>query len=117
MGLHIFALLFPLPNSITLLCPRAENSDEERGRKQGFWVSLAAGGVGTCEKLNIGLSSRWRLPNVKELRSLVNEGTHNPAADTGKFPEMHSAPYWTSTTYVSSTYSYCVNFTAGVVGY
>jgi hypothetical protein len=47
----------------------------------------------------------WRLPNVNELESLVNYG----ASDTSKwlnikgFVDMKSYPYWSSTTYQSST--------------
>ncbi|HPJ71677.1 MAG TPA: DUF1566 domain-containing protein, partial [bacterium] len=50
-----------------------------------------------------GLNSRefgsrtdWRLPNIKELLSIVNEGTWLPAAYS-IFSWMHESPYWSST--------------------
>jgi len=39
----------------------------------------------------------WRLPNVKELYSLVDLAIHSPAIDHGTFPDTPRAQYWTST--------------------
>lgn len=43
----------------------------------------------------------WRLPNRKELRSLVNYGEANPTAwlNTQGFSDVQTASYWSSTTY------------------
>jgi hypothetical protein len=51
----------------------------------------------------------WRLPNVRELQSLINYGRYNPALDPGIFTNVQSSYdtddkrdldfYWTSTTY------------------
>ncbi len=46
----------------------------------------------------------WRLPNVKELRSLVDESCIEPAINETRFPNTPPAQYWTST-----PYAYCVN--------
>lgn len=41
--------------------------------------------------------SDWRLPNVKELRSLVSETRHNPAIDTSVFPATpFQSDFWTA---------------------
>lgn len=39
----------------------------------------------------------WRVPNVKELSSLIDTGRFNPAIDGNAFPLTPSALYWTST--------------------
>jgi len=48
--------------------------------------------------------SDWRLPTIKELSSIVNSGTYNPAINTDYFPphivEGMPAYYWSSTTFV-----------------
>lgn len=42
--------------------------------------------------------SDWRLPEVKELSSLVNRGLITPAIDVAWFPKTMSSDYWSSTT-------------------
>ena len=42
----------------------------------------------------------WRLPNIKELQSLIDFGERTPALPSGHpFTNVDSANYWTSTTY------------------
>ena len=46
----------------------------------------------------------WRLPNVRELDSLIDCGQYNPALPSGNpFANLQSYYYWSSTTYESST--------------
>ncbi|MFZ4481406.1 MAG: DUF1566 domain-containing protein [Rhodoferax sp.] len=40
--------------------------------------------------------SGWRIPNVKELSSLVDSSRFNPAIDGNAFPQTPSASYWSS---------------------
>ncbi len=40
--------------------------------------------------------SDWRLPNVKELSSLVETGCHSPAINEARFPNTWTEYYWTS---------------------
>jgi hypothetical protein len=61
----------------------------------------------------------WRLPNVRELQSLVDYGRYNPA-----FPEIHpfagvvAGRYWSSTTYALYTPdAWLVNFYFGYVNH
>ncbi len=42
----------------------------------------------------------WRVPNINELRSLVETGCHSPSINTTMFPGTPSSVYWSSTTYV-----------------
>jgi hypothetical protein len=45
----------------------------------------------------------WRLPNVKELQSLIDFGTFDPALPSGHpFSGVQSTFYWSSTTFVGS---------------
>ena len=66
-----------------------------------------------CESLSYGGQSDWRLPNKKELMSLVNYERYRPASD---FPNMPSNWFWSSSTYVGSTnYAWYVYFNDGDV--
>ena len=64
-----------------------------------------------CIELN------WRLPNSKELFSLVDLGKFNPALPTGHpFANVEASHYWSSTTYVNySGDSWFVHFSDGSV--
>lgn len=44
----------------------------------------------------------WRLPSVRELRSIVHLGRSNPTIDPGYFPATVSGPYWSSNTHAES---------------
>lgn len=69
-----------------------------------------------CEGLSLGGYSDWRLPNVKELRSIVDSGTYAPATYTRYFPNTRSDSYWSSTTSVENPdAAWRVNFWHGEV--
>jgi hypothetical protein len=69
---------------------------------------LNAGTISSCANYAAGTFTDWRLPNVKELLSLIDFGFSNPAlpnaAGTAKWTEgnafsgVQSAGYWSSTT-------------------
>jgi hypothetical protein len=47
------------------------------------------------------VAGSWRLPNVKELASLIDYGTFNPALPAGhSFSGVQLTRYWSSTTVV-----------------
>jgi len=52
---------------------------------------------------NFGGHSDWRMPTAKELASIANSETYNPAINTGYFPNTVSSYYWSSTTDAYST--------------
>ena len=63
-------------------------------------------------------SVAWRLPNVKELASLVDRSKNNPAIDTVAFPATPNNWFWSSSPSVGRVYgAWLVDFSAGYVGY
>lgn len=60
--------------------------------------------ISYCESLSLGSFTDWRLPNVKELGSLVDDSRVGPSIDP-LFTGTISSGYWSSTTYAGSTTS------------
>jgi len=52
-----------------------------------------------CEVLSLDGFSDWRLPNLKELTSIVDDSTASPAIES-TFQNTASSHYWSSTTFV-----------------
>ena len=74
-------------------------------------------GLSTCEGLTLANQSDWRLPNVKELRTLIDNTKSVPAIDTVAFPNTQSSYYWTSTVYAPvTTFAWGVSFGLGLGG-
>jgi hypothetical protein len=64
----------------------------------GYGQSAA---ITNCSSNPLGLpGTGWRLPNVRELQSIVDESqTSVPAIDSSAFPGTPNNDYWTSSTY------------------
>jgi len=63
--------------------------------------NLASGSCGLTDGSTAG---QWRLPNRRELLSLIDDGRYNPALPSGHpFTGVQSYGYWTSTTYAGGT--------------
>jgi hypothetical protein len=59
----------------------------------------------------------WRLPNVKELSSIVDRNHSNPAIDTLIFPATPSSMFWSSTpSSTDANNAWHVDFYGGNVG-
>ncbi len=56
-----------------------------------------------CESLLLADYSDWRLPNVKELHSIVDYARYNPAINATYFPNTLPSLYWSSTTDAPNT--------------
>jgi len=62
-------------------------------------------------------SSDWRLPNIKELTSLVETACYNPSINIIAFPNTASSVYWSSSAYAgNSSNAWIVYFADGYDG-
>jgi hypothetical protein len=67
-----------------------------------------------CQNLSFAGHSDWRLPNVRELQSIVDYGRINPAADP--LFRAESTVYWSSTSATPSpSRAWCISFTFGTL--
>ena len=68
-----------------------------------------------CENLDYLNHTDWRLPNINELKTLVNLDKVYPASD---FPEISKDVFWSSTSYVGNRYkAWTVSFNGGQAFY
>lgn len=51
-----------------------------------------------ADTLTLGNITEWRLPNIRELRSICDESFVNPGVDTGYIKVINNKKYWSSTT-------------------
>lgn len=70
-----------------------------------------------CNNLDFGGCTDWRLPNIKELQSIVNYGRFDPAIDAASFfnlPLAINLPYWSSTSlHTGSAMAWYCDYYAG----
>ena len=76
------------------------------------WEQAAA----YAESLTLGGYSDWRLPFGKELFSLMDEGTINPALNTDYFPKSTAEYWWSSDTAVDNATKVWVTNAGGGIG-
>jgi hypothetical protein len=77
--------------------------------RETVWTVTAAGlttpstmiwddAIDNCEALDYAGHTDWRLPNIKELMSIVDYGLSSPAINQTYFPNAQSGRYWSGTT-------------------
>ena len=79
-----------------------------------YWVAA----LSYCEGLDFAGSTNWRLPNIKELMSIIDFQNSEPSINPTYFPATQPNTYWSSTTVIFSTANARdVGFDSGYVGY
>ncbi len=69
-----------------------------------------------CETLDYGSYTDWRLPNINELKTLINRNRYNPVSDFPDFPGMPLNYFWSSSSNVNNTNgAWYVYYGVGVV--
>ena len=76
-------------DNVTVLIWQQEDDDVRR-----YWEDALA----YCENLDLAGPTNWRLPDIKELMSILDNTRYNPAIDTTCFPGTTPVPYWSSST-------------------
>ena len=87
---------------------------DEAGCNDGATINWTAA-LSFCHDLTFAGFSDWRLPNVKELESIVDykNAVGDPTINTTAFPHTKQILYWTSTTYYAAAgtnTAWCVSF-------
>jgi hypothetical protein len=79
-------------------CPYGQTWDEAQDACTGSATNLNwQQALKAAENLKLAGYDDWRLPNINELQTLVDETVYSPALDTNFFPNKSSG-YWSSTT-------------------
>ena len=72
---------------------------------------------GSCGLTDGSVAGDWRLPNIKELQSLVDLGSMSPALPSGHpFTGVQTSYYWSSTSPATSSNAWSVHWYYGTSG-
>lgn len=102
-------------------CETFFSSDNTGQNSRSWYNALTAAnslGNGYCGLSDGSRGGDWRLPNTKELQSLIDCGRHSPALPSNHpFTSVQNSSYWSSATYAfSTTSSWYMNIGAGGMG-
>ena len=102
-------------DNITGLIWENKTDDESiHDKDNGYnWYDAQDVFIATLNSTQFGGYSDWRLPTVKELMSIVNNGTYSPSINTTFFPYTEYY-YWSFTAYIGfPAYAWVVDFNNG----
>ena len=93
------------------------NSCSETGALAGDW-QVAFANAAESNSANSGNGTfaftDWRLPNLKELGSIVDFGSYSPAINSSIFPNTISGAYWSATPFrANDSQAFVIGFSAG----
>ncbi|KAB2898864.1 MAG: DUF1566 domain-containing protein, partial [Dokdonella sp.] len=91
-------------------CSEGQTGASCTGTASGMNWSAA---LGAAQAATWAGHTDWRLPNINELRSLVETGCINPSINTTMFPGTPNSFYWSSTTYPNVSNAWNVYFGYG----
>ncbi len=92
---------------------KLEFQDDTVGSKM-TWESA----ISYCENLTLSGHSDWRLPNINELKSIIDRSGNQPHIVYGFQKTSYDYPYWSSTSYeIDEFNAWYVNFDEGSVYY
>lgn len=72
-----------------------------------------------CEDLDLADHTDWRVPDIKELESLVDYSVSAPSINAGYFPDtkFSASSYWSSTSSLNPVYAWQIIFNGGNVSF
>jgi hypothetical protein len=102
-----------------------DTNSETNGGNPGCFMGIGDGVTNTeayikvLNEIKFGGFSDWRIPNMKELISIVDRGNElYPAVNKVWFPNTESSSYWSSTTSSDNiNFAWSVYFGSGMAGY
>lgn len=82
------------------------------------WQRAASAATYTWTEALGHCTGGWRLPSVRELKSIVDVRSVDPAIDTTVFPNTPSDRFWSSTPFANSSFmAWGVSFGNGQTGF